>query len=115
MLNRKCTRAICSNHGGKENKTSRPNTQTKNPFSHTRLWTQPFQRSSPVLMMVLMTPATCPFSMELSSLTMRIRQEQRTSRERASRIRPMARSGRFTFTNRWLPENSLSGIMINRI
>ena len=60
---------------------------------------------SPVLRIFLMTEATCPFSMELSSLTMSIRQEQSTSRERASRIRPTARSGRFTFTKICLPED----------
>uniref|UniRef100_A0A3B3HV18 Uncharacterized protein n=1 Tax=Oryzias latipes TaxID=8090 RepID=A0A3B3HV18_ORYLA len=51
-----------------------------------------------VLRIFLITIATCPFSMELSNLTIRIRQVQRTSRESASRIRPTARSGRFTFT-----------------
>uniref|UniRef100_A0A673X0D8 Uncharacterized protein n=1 Tax=Salmo trutta TaxID=8032 RepID=A0A673X0D8_SALTR len=49
---------------------------------------------SPVLSTILMTTATCPLSMELSSLTMRMRQVQRMSRDRASRMRPTARSGR---------------------
>lgn len=53
-----------------------------------------------------MTTATCPFSIELSSLTMRIRQEQSTSRERASRIRPTAISDRFTSTKRCVPGNT---------
>ena len=57
----------------------------------------------PVLRICLTTMATCPFSMELSSLTMRMRQEQSTSRDRTSRIRPTARSGRFTSANRCRP------------
>ena len=50
----------------------------------------------PVLSTFLMTTATWPFSMEFSSLTMRMRQEQRTKRERANRMRPTAKSGRVT-------------------
>uniref|UniRef100_A0A3P9PYY8 Uncharacterized protein n=1 Tax=Poecilia reticulata TaxID=8081 RepID=A0A3P9PYY8_POERE len=58
---------------------------------HVKVWRL---MSVPVLSTFLMTTATCPLSIELSSLTMRMRQVQRTSRERASRIRPMARSGK---------------------
>lgn len=47
---------------------------------------------SPVLSTFLMTTATCPFNMELSSLTMRMRHMQRTSKDRARRRRPTARS-----------------------
>lgn len=57
----------------------------------------------PVLSTFLMTTATCPFSMELSSLTMRMRQVQRTSRDRARRMRPTARSGKLAFANMCLP------------
>uniref|UniRef100_A0A3Q3W1C9 Secreted protein n=1 Tax=Mola mola TaxID=94237 RepID=A0A3Q3W1C9_MOLML len=57
----------------------------------------------PVLSTFLMTTATWPFSMELSSLTMRMRQVQRMSRDRASRMRPTARSGKFTLTKMCLP------------
>lgn len=64
------------------------------------------QWCSLVLRTFLMTTATCPFSIELSSLTMRIRQEQSTSRERASRIRPTAISDRFTSTKRCVPGNT---------
>uniref|UniRef100_A0A3Q2EFE5 Uncharacterized protein n=1 Tax=Cyprinodon variegatus TaxID=28743 RepID=A0A3Q2EFE5_CYPVA len=52
----------------------------------------------PVLRIFLMTAATWPFSIELSNLTMQTRQEHRTSRESASKMRPTARSDRFTFT-----------------
>lgn len=48
----------------------------------------------PVLSTFLMTTATWPFSMELSSLTMRMRQVQRIKSDAASRMRPTARSGR---------------------
>lgn len=58
---------------------------------------------SPVFSTFLMTTATCPFSMELSSLTMRMRQLQRTNRDTTSRIRPTARSGRVTSTKRCVP------------
>uniref|UniRef100_A0A8C6SD89 Uncharacterized protein n=1 Tax=Neogobius melanostomus TaxID=47308 RepID=A0A8C6SD89_9GOBI len=58
---------------------------------------------SPVFKIFFMTVATCPLSMELSSFTMRIRHEQSTRRDRASRIRPTARSDRATFTKRCLP------------
>lgn len=57
----------------------------------------------PVLRICLTTVATCPFSMELSSLTMRTRQEQSTSRDTASRITPTARSDRFTSAKRCWP------------
>uniref|UniRef100_A0A3Q3JU54 Uncharacterized protein n=1 Tax=Monopterus albus TaxID=43700 RepID=A0A3Q3JU54_MONAL len=58
----------------------------------------------PVLSTFLMTTATCPFSMELSSLTMRMRQVQRTNKDRARRMRPTARSGKVVSTKRCLPE-----------
>lgn len=57
----------------------------------------------PVLSTFLMTTATWPFSMELSSLTMRMRQVQRTSKDRARRMRPTARSGNLTLTKMCLP------------
>lgn len=66
-------------------------------------WISRVWSCSPVLRIFLMTEATCPFSMELSNLTMQTKQEHRTSRERARRMRPTARSGRFTSTNRWSP------------
>lgn len=50
-----------------------------------------------------MTTATWPLSMELSTLTMRMRQVQRMSRDRARRMRPTARSERFTLTKRCVP------------
>lgn len=50
-----------------------------------------------------MTTATWPFSMELSSLTMRMRQVQRMSKDAASRMRPTARSGRVVLAKRWVP------------
>lgn len=51
----------------------------------------------PVLMVFLMMVATWPLSTELKSLTIMIRQPQRTSRERTSRMMPTARSGRSKF------------------
>lgn len=59
--------------------------------------------SVPVLRTFLMTTATCPFSMELSSLTMRMRQVQRMSSDIARRMRPTARSGRLVLLKRCLP------------
>lgn len=50
-----------------------------------------------------MTTATWPFSMELSSLTMRMRQVQRNSRDAASRMRPTARSGSVVWAKMWVP------------
>ena len=58
---------------------------------------------SPVLSTFLMTTATCPFSMELSSLTMRMRQVQRQSRDRARRMRPTATSDRVVLAKMCLP------------
>uniref|UniRef100_A0A3P8TGJ3 Uncharacterized protein n=1 Tax=Amphiprion percula TaxID=161767 RepID=A0A3P8TGJ3_AMPPE len=57
----------------------------------------------PVLSTFLMTTATCPFSMELSSLTMRTRQVQRTNKDTAKRMRPTARSGNCTLAKMCLP------------
>ncbi|KAJ0033032.1 hypothetical protein NQD34_000139, partial [Periophthalmus magnuspinnatus] len=62
----------------------------------------PERHVSPVLRIFFMTDATCPFSIELSSLTMRMRHEQSTRRDRARRIRPTARSDRGTSTKRCL-------------
>uniref|UniRef100_A0A3B4VE27 Uncharacterized protein n=1 Tax=Seriola dumerili TaxID=41447 RepID=A0A3B4VE27_SERDU len=61
--------------------------------------------SVPVLSTFLMTTATCPCSMELSSLTMRMRQVQRTSKDRARRMRPTARSGKLALAKTCLPES----------
>lgn len=68
-----------------------------------------FCSSVPVLSTFLMTKATCPFSIELSNLTMRMRQVQRTSRERARRMRPAARSDRLVSTKRCLPAKDEHG------
>lgn len=76
---------------------------TRETSSQVADWVTSVQRHSPVLRIFLMTAATCPFSMELSNLTMRIKQEQRTSKDKASRIRPTAKSDRFTSTKRWWP------------
>lgn len=54
----------------------------------------------PVLIIFLTTRATWPFSMELSSLTMKMRQLLRMRIDKASRMRPTARSSRFTSTKR---------------
>lgn len=59
---------------------------------------------SPVLSTFLMMTATWPFNMEFSSLTIRMRQVQRASRDRANKIKPTARSGRSANTNMWVPE-----------
>lgn len=59
---------------------------------------------SPVLSTFLMTTATWPFNMEFSSLTIRMRQVQRASNDRANKINPTARSGRSANTNMWVPE-----------
>lgn len=58
----------------------------------------------PVLMTSLMAVATWPLSRELSSLTSSIKQLHSTSREKASRIRPMVKSDREESTKRCLPE-----------
>lgn len=50
-----------------------------------------------------MTTATWPFSMELSSLTMRMRQVQRINRDAASRMRPTARSGSVVLAKMCVP------------
>lgn len=50
-----------------------------------------------------MTTATWPFSMELSSLTMRMRQVQRINNDAASRMRPTARSGSVVWAKMWAP------------
>lgn len=47
-----------------------------------------------------MTRATWPFNMELSNLTIKMRQLHRTRSEKASRMRAAVRSGRFTLTKR---------------
>ncbi|KAJ0032182.1 hypothetical protein NQD34_002263, partial [Periophthalmus magnuspinnatus] len=65
----------------------------------------------PVLRIFLMTTATCPLSIELRSFTMKMRQVQRISRDRAIRINPMARSGRFTLAKRWLPARKTSKLL----
>lgn len=52
----------------------------------------------------LITLATCPLSTEFNSLTIITKQEHRTSRDKARRMRPMARSGRSESANRCLPE-----------
>lgn len=54
--------------------------------------------SLPVFRVFLMTVATCPLSTEPNSLTIMIRQPQRTTREMISRMMPTARSGRLKFT-----------------
>uniref|UniRef100_A0A8C6PUB1 Uncharacterized protein n=1 Tax=Nothobranchius furzeri TaxID=105023 RepID=A0A8C6PUB1_NOTFU len=59
--------------------------------------------SLPVLRILLMELATCPFSREFSSLTSRMRQLHRTNREQVRRIRPTAKSDREQSTNRCLP------------
>uniref|UniRef100_A0A3B3QC27 Uncharacterized protein n=1 Tax=Paramormyrops kingsleyae TaxID=1676925 RepID=A0A3B3QC27_9TELE len=68
------------------------------------------KRLAPVLMIFWMTLATCPFRRELSSLTNRIKQVQRTAREVASRIRPTHRSDMEQSANRCLPEGTRSQI-----
>lgn len=50
-----------------------------------------------MLIVFLMTVATCPLSTELKSLTIRIRQAQRISREVISRMAPTIASERFKF------------------
>lgn len=52
----------------------------------------------PVFRVFLMTVATCPLSTEPNSLTIMIRQPQRTTRETVSKMMPTARSGRLKFT-----------------
>lgn len=60
-----------------------------------------------------MTTATWPFSMELSSLTMRMRQVQRMSKDAANRMRPTARSGRVVWAKMWVPVGGRSNHMIS--
>lgn len=60
----------------------------------------------PVLIVFLMTTATCPRSTEPRSLTIVIRQPQRTSREANSRMMPTARSGRVEFAKMCWPERT---------
>lgn len=60
----------------------------------------------PVLIVFLMTTATCPRSTEPRSFTIMIRQPQRTSRETNSRMTPTATSGRFEFTKMCWPEKA---------
>lgn len=62
----------------------------------------------PVLMTLLMTLDTWPFSSELSSFTSSIRQLHRTNKEQARRIRPMTKSDREQSTKRCLPKQGVS-------
>lgn len=57
-----------------------------------------------MLIVFLITLATCPLSTEFNSLTIIIKQEHRTSRDKAKRMSPMARSGRSEFAKRCWPE-----------
>lgn len=57
-----------------------------------------------MLIVFLITVATCPLSTEFNSLTIMTKQEHRTSRDKARRMRPMPRSGRSEFAKRCWPE-----------
>lgn len=57
-----------------------------------------------MLIVFLITLATCPLSTEFNSLTIITKQEHRTSRDKARRMRPMARSGRSASAKRCRPE-----------
>lgn len=63
------------------------------------MWALPL----PVLRLFKAT-ATFPLSTEPRILTIRMRQPQRTSKEKITRMMPTARSGRFKFTKMWWPE-----------
>lgn len=56
-------------------------------------------KNRPVLMTIWMTRATWPFRTELRTLTMKMRQEQSTMRDPASRIRPTDRSDKSVLAN----------------
>lgn len=56
-----------------------------------------------MLIVFLITLATCPLSTEFNSLTIITKQEQRTSRDKARSMRPMARSGRSVSAKRCRP------------
>lgn len=65
----------------------------------------------PILSVFLMTTATCPLSTEPKSLTIIIRQPQRTRRETLSRMMPTARSGRLKFTKMCWPEETQKSLV----
>ena len=65
------------------------------------------EASLPVLIVFLMTVATCPLSTELKSLTIRIRQVQRISREVISRMVPTIASERFKFMKMCWPGETI--------
>lgn len=70
------------------------------------------RRSShvPVLRIFLMTMATWPFSIELSNLTMRMRQVQRKRSDRLRRMRPTARSGKVVLAKICLPGGGVKAV-----
>lgn len=65
----------------------------------------------PVLMVFLMTVATCPLSTEPRILTIMIKQPQRTSREIMSKMMPTARSGRWKFTKICWPKKTTKNLV----
>lgn len=66
-----------------------------------------------MLIVFLIILATCPLSTEFNSLTIIIKQEHRTSRDKARRMSPMARSGRSEFAKRCWPEKKKKKKKIN--